>query len=64
MDTINQRQSAIGKKPDMSSLEKYKYQQTLAERALSDGQFRDELWDLVLKIECAYETRDAAELIF
>jgi hypothetical protein len=48
----------------MSSLEKYKYQQTLAERALSDGQFRDELWDLVLKIECAYETRDAAELIF
>ena len=48
----------------MNSLEKYKYQKTLAERALSDGQFRDELWDLVLKIECAYKTRDATEFIF
>jgi hypothetical protein len=33
------------------------------ERALNDGQFRDELWDMVMKIECAYETRDALERI-
>jgi hypothetical protein len=34
------------------------------ERALSDGRFRDELWDLVIKLECAYETRPAVEKIF
>ena len=41
----------------MTSLEKYKYQQSLSERVLADGPFRDQLWDLLLKVETAYETR-------
>jgi hypothetical protein len=52
------QQNTVGKKPNLTSLEKYKYQQSLAERALIDGPFRDELWDLLLKIEASYETRE------
>ena len=30
----------------------------MAERALVDGPFRDQTWDLLLKIETAYETKE------